>query len=51
MNISPRAANQLHALDHALVATILDRLRDLYIGPRSHIVEVTSGRSIVTGYS
>ncbi len=40
MNLTPRAANQLRALDPADAAAILDHLRDRRYGPGASLVEV-----------
>lgn len=40
MNLTPRAANQLQALDSGDMATILDHLRDRPYGPGASLEEV-----------
>ena len=42
MNISSRAASQLHALDATDCASVLDTLRDTEIGPGSHLIEIVT---------
>lgn len=47
MNLTPRAANQLQALDPADAAAILDHLHDRQYGPGASLVEVeTAGGTV-----
>ncbi len=47
MNLTPRAANQLYALDSGDAARILDHLHDRPYGPGAALVEIgTAGGTV-----